>query len=170
MPMTNWMKALDEKENKCSECPATSKSALRFKWVSKPYGATATQNINCKSQDRPFLGHTCMVMWVKSPKLCIIIKFHYNRLFERLNNVEKIRTAQRRNAKTKRTRYTAIHAMPPLSGLLFYFPPSFYTVMGTERSRRATKCIGPGPIPIPPSQRKPPVISVFCRWSWFNDR
>jgi len=55
-------------------------------------------------------------------------------------------------------------------GCFFIFPPSFYTVMGTERSRRATKCIGPGPIPIPPSQRKPTWWSVLVRMSIFGVR
>lgn len=104
------------------------------------------KNINCKSQDRPFLGHTCMVMWVKSPKLCIIIKFHYNRLFDRLNNVEKnvIRSLELR-AECK-NKANPLHRnsrnSQPLSGLValyiyfgcfcFCFCFCFCTVMATK--------------------------------------
>lgn len=107
-------------------------------------------------------------MGQNGPKLCIIIKFHYNRLFERLNNVEKFRTAQKRNAKTKRTRYTAIHAMPHHSvGCYFIFPPLFVQLWERNGAVDPPNALAPVPVPAPaaipipspspnpPSQRKP---------------
>lgn len=87
-------------------------------------------------------------MWVKSPKLCIIIKFHYSRLFERLNNAKRFGLwGQSGMQKQSEPVTPQIHAMPPplSSGLLPYFLfyfifctlPPFCTVMGTERSHQA---------------------------------